>query len=282
MEIIIKNQNTLAKINSFGAELISLTKNNKNYIWTINEEFWNKTSPVLFPIVGKLKNDSYTINKTEYFMPRHGFARNYDFDISNQTESSVTFSLKENQQTLVHYPFQFELQICYTLVENSLAISYLVKNNSTQKMPFSIGAHPAFNIDSDFKNYSLQFENDEKLITHELENEQFSGKTRSINLKNKTLPLTYSLFEKDALVFIEFKSKYVQILKNNLPYLKINFGSFPSLGIWTKKNAPFLCIEPWFGYADEATSNGNLFDKKGIQILDINNTFNTSFSIEIL
>lgn len=149
-------------------------------------------------------------------------------------------------------------------------------------MPFSLGAHPAFAIDSSLENYTLKFDNDNILTTHELENEQFSGKTKTINLKNKTLPLTYSLFEKDALVFKEFRSKYLTIIKNDIPYLKIDFESFPNLGIWTKRNAPFLCIEPWFGYADDKNSNGNIFDKKGIQILDINSIFSTYFSIEIL
>ncbi|MFM9987984.1 aldose 1-epimerase family protein [Flavobacterium sp.] len=282
MTIDISNTIINAKINSVGAELMVLSKNDKNYIWTINEAFWNKTSPVLFPIVGRLKNDFYKLNNIHYSLSRHGFARNYDFDIVNKTDSSVTFSLCDNKETLVQYPFLFELQICYTLVGNKLIISYLVKNNSKQKMPFSLGAHPAFAIDSSFENYTLQFDNDDSLTTHELEDEQFSGKTRTINLKNKTLPLTYSLFEKDALVFKEFKSKGLIIIKNNNPYLKINLESFPNLGIWTKKNAPFLCIEPWFGYADDKNSNNNIFDKKGIQILDINSTFNTSFSIEIL
>ncbi|MEO8235312.1 MAG: aldose 1-epimerase family protein [Flavobacterium sp.] len=282
MKVSISNTIINAIINSIGAELIVLNKNDKNYIWTVNEEFWNKTSPVLFPIVGKLKNDFYKINNIQYSLPRHGFARNYNFDIINKTDSSVTFSLCDNKETLAQYPFLFELQICYTLVENKLIISYLVKNNSKQEMPFSLGAHPAFAIDSSLDNYALQFDNDNILTAHELENEQFSGKMKIINLKNKILPLTYSLFEKDALVFKEIKSKYLTIIKNDIPYLKIDFGNFPSLGIWTKKDAPFLCIEPWFGYADDKNSNGNLFDKKGIQILDINSTFSTYFSIEIL
>ncbi|WP_300571000.1 aldose 1-epimerase family protein [Flavobacterium sp.] len=282
MEIHIQNQNTSATINSIGAELINLNKGAVNYIWENNENFWNKTSPVLFPIVGQLKNDTYTLNQTKYSLPRHGFARNYEFDVIQKTETSVTFSLSENEETLLQYPFHFELQISYTLEENKLNISYSVKNNSNTQMPFSLGAHPAFAIDSDFENYTLEFENDTKLVINELENGLFSGKTKELILENKKVQLTDALFEKDALVLKEFKSKYLTILKNNNPYLKVIFERFPHLGIWTKPKAPFLCIEPWQGFADSIDSNGNILEKQGIQTIPENDVFKTSFSIEIL
>jgi len=282
MEVCLQNQNIKVKINSFGAELTSLSKGKNNYIWTIDEQFWNKTSPVLFPIVGSLKNDSYLLNQKKFSLPRHGFARNYEFNVIEKTETSATFSLSENEETLKVYPFHFELQIAYTLQENELIISYLVKNNSNEKMPFSIGAHPAFAIDSDITDYSLLFENDDILVTHELEKGQFSGKTRNLILEDKNLPLSYSLFDKDALVFKKLNSASLTILKNKNPYLKVNFESFPNLGIWTKPEAPFLCIEPWHGYSDNKDSNRNIFEKEGIQTLNKHETFKTSFSIEIL
>lgn len=282
MTIQIQNQNISAEINSLGAELISFKKNNHNYIWTIDEAFWNKASPVLFPIVGRLKNDSYTINNTPYSLPRHGFARNHEFEVIQKLNNTVTFSLKQNEQTLKQYPFSFELQLKYILHDNSLTISYLVVNHSEEKMPFAIGAHPAFAIDSNFEDHTLVFENDENLVSHQLENEAFSGKTKTISLEKNQLPLHYSLFEKDAIVLKNCKSKYLTILKNNNPYLKVIFESFPFLGIWTKPNAPFLCIEPWQGCADSDTANGDIFQKEGIQILNHNKEFNTSFSIEIL
>lgn len=282
MKIEIENQYLSAVINSFGAELVSLNKNNTNYIWTVDKTFWDKTAPVLFPIVGKLKNDSYTIGGQSFSLSRHGFARNFDFDVIQQKKDSVTFSLKENKQTLVQYPFHFELQIRYTLLQHTLEIDYYVTNNSTGEMPFSIGAHPAFAIGSNFEDYALSFENDDSLITHELEDGQFTGKTKTIPLQDKLLPLHYSLFENDALVFKNLKSKYLTILKNNNPFLKVTFGDFPFLGIWTKPEAPFLCIEPWHGYADSYDANGSIFQKEGILVLNPNEKFKTSFSIEIL
>ena len=119
-------------------------------------------------------------------------------------------------------------------------------------------------------------------MVHELENGLFSGTTRTINFESNTLPLSYSLFEKDALVVKEFKSKYLTIQKNDIPYLKVNFESFVHLGIWTKDKAPFLCIEPWHGYADSIDSNGNILEKEAIQVINENDVFTTSFSIEIL
>ncbi|MEO8517279.1 MAG: aldose 1-epimerase family protein [Flavobacterium sp.] len=278
----IENNYLSAKINSLGAELFSLSKDSINYIWKIDDKYWNKTSPVLFPVVGQLKNDLYTINGIQYSLSRHGFARDYNFTVIEQTTTSIVFSLSENKNTLTQYPFYFKLQIGYTLEKNKLIISYLVQNNSKEKMPFSIGAHPAFAIDFGFENYALQFENDTQIETHELENGLFSGKTRTININNNNLPLSYSLFEKDALVFKNLNSKYLTILHNNNPYLKVNFEKFPYLGIWTKQNAPFLCIEPWLGFADFVDSNGNLLEKPGIQIINEAEVFEASFSIETL
>ncbi|TGD58219.1 aldose 1-epimerase family protein [Flavobacterium humi] len=282
MKIEIQNQGFSAEINSLGAELTRLDQNNFNYIWTVDKAFWDKTSPVLFPVVGKLKNDSYTIDDGLFSLSRHGFARDFDFEVHQKTENSVTFSLRENPQTLLHYPFAFELQIGYTLLQNTLVIEYFITNNAAGKMPFSIGAHPAFTIDGAFEDYALVFENDQELLRHELENGLFSGKTSAILLQDKTLPLHYSLFEKDALVFKKLKSKYLTILKNNNPFLKVTFGNFPSLGIWTKPDAPFLCIEPWQGYADAADANGAIFEKEGILVLDQGQTYKASFAIEML
>ena len=223
MIITLSNTKISASINTIGAELSRLEKNNKNYIWTVDEAFWNKTSPILFPIVGRLKNDSYSINGKSYELPRHGFARNFDFKIENRTENSVIFSLESNAETLQQFPFEFELKMEYRLTENGLEITYLVSNKSNEVMPFSIGAHPAFVIDNAFDNYSLVFNPSEKMI----------------------------------------------------------FEGFPYLGIWTKPNAPFLCIEPWCGLADNANHNGNIEEKEGINLLQPQEVFSRTIKIEL-
>ncbi|WP_339889058.1 aldose 1-epimerase family protein [uncultured Flavobacterium sp.] len=281
MIITIKDTNHSASINNKGAELFEFTKDKTNYIWTIDEQFWNKTSPILFPIVGRLKNDSYTLNEKVYKLPRHGFARDCDFEVIHQKENEVVFSLRESQETLKMYPFEFELQIKYTLENNKLTISYKVINHSENSMPFNIGAHPAFAMNGNFEDYSLQFNKNEEFETHHLENELFNAKTDLVESDKGKIPLTYSLFEKDALVFKHLKSNELSILKENNPYLKINYEGFPFLGIWTKQNAPFLCVEPWYGHADEKTSNGNFHDKKAIQVLNSKASFIACFKIII-
>jgi galactose mutarotase-like enzyme len=281
MIITLSNNNISATIDSLGAELIRLEKDNKNYIWTVDETYWNKTSPILFPIVGRLKNDSYKIADKTYELPRHGFARNFEFEIQNQTESSVVFVLESNAETFKNYPFEFKLQLEYQLEGNSLTMKYSVENKSNVTMPFSLGAHPAFAIENSFSDYSLQFNQVESLLSYELEKEQFINKSKEIASENGTINLDYALFEKDALVFKHLKSDKISLLKNNKSVLSVHFVSFPYLGIWTKLNAPFLCIEPWSGLADNVNHNGNIYDKEGINLLQIHESFTRQLIIEL-
>jgi galactose mutarotase-like enzyme len=266
-----------------GAELYSLKDNsNTEYIWNGNPEFWGKHSPILFPIVGTLKNNSYHYNGTEYHLSRHGFAREMNFELIDKQENSATFSLTSSDETLKKYPFHFELHIIYTLENKSLKIEYKVINKGASKMPFSIGAHPAFDLPGNFENYSLEFENEEPLTFYLLEDGLISNITEQIQLDKKQLHLNHKLFENDALVFKQIQSKSITILKNSNPILKVNYKDFPDLGIWTPSNAPFICIEPWFGYSDTTNTFGNLFEKESVQILEANAAFHSAFNIEIL
>jgi galactose mutarotase-like enzyme len=279
----ISNSTLKASIKHAGAELFSLKDNqNQEYIWEGNPAFWGKHSPVLFPIVGTLKNNAYTINEKEYQLPRHGFARDMEFQLIDKTENSAVFSLQSNSETLKKYPFDFELQLIYTLNETTLDIAYKVINKGETKMPFSIGAHPAIALPENFENYSFKFEKEEDLKYSLLENDLISNKTESLQTIENLVPLNYKLFENDALVFKTLESNSLTILENSKPYIKVDFADFPSLGIWTKDQAPFVCIEPWFGYSDTAENSGDLFEKEGILILDAKQTFNSKFSIQIL
>jgi len=279
----ISNSTLKASIKHAGAELFSLKDNqNQEYIWEGNPAFWGKHSPVLFPIVGTLKNNAYTINEKEYQLPRHGFARDMEFQLIDKTENSAVFSLQSNSETLKKYPFDFELQLIYTLNETTLDIAYKVINKGETKIPFSIGAHPAIALPENFENYSFKFEKEEDLKYSLLENDLISNKTESLQTIENLVPLNYKLFENDALVFKTLESNSLTILENSKPYIKVDFADFPSLGIWTKDQAPFVCIEPWFGYSDTAENSGDLFEKEGILILDAKQTFNSKFSIQIL
>lgn len=283
MNTTISNSTLSASIKHAGAELFSIKNNqNKEYIWEGNPDFWGKHSPVLFPIVGTLKNNIYTIDGNEYQLPRHGFARDMEFQLIEKTENSATFSLESTTETLKKYPFEFELQLIYTLEDTSLSIAYKVINKNGKKMPFSIGAHPAIALPENFENYAFEFEQEETLKYYLLENDLISKKTKVLETTHNIVALNYSLFENDALIFKTLKSKSLTILENSNPYIKVDFEDFPSLGLWTKEKAPFICIEPWLGYSDTAENSGDLFEKEGILVLDANENFQSKFSITIL
>jgi galactose mutarotase-like enzyme len=283
LKTTITNSNLTAQINHLGAELFSLkNKENKEFMWNGNPVFWGKHSPILFPIIGTLKNNSYSYNGKEYHLTRHGFARDMVFEVVNKSRSSVEFSLNSSEESRKMYPFDFELRIIYTLTNNSLDVEYKVINNGDSSMPFSIGAHPAFSLEGAFENYSLEFEKEENLDCYLLQNDLISNNKKQLELENKKLTLDYELFKKDALIFKSLESKKLTILENSKPLLKVSFEGFPSLGIWTKVDAPFLCIEPWYGYSDTEEQFGNLFEKEGIQIINGKEIFKSKYSIEIL
>jgi len=279
----ISNSTLTASIKHLGAELFSLKDNqNKEYIWEGNPDFWGKHSPILFPIVGTLKNNTYTINNKEYNLPRHGFAREMEFDLIEKTENKAIFSLKSSEETLKKYPFEFELQLIYTLNESSLDLEYKVINKSAEKLPFSIGAHPAIALPNHFEDYAFEFEKEENLKYYLLQNDLISSKTKTLEAKNKIVPLNYELFKNDALIFKTLESKSLTILENSKPYIKVDFKDFPSLGLWTKENAPFVCVEPWLGYSDTDENSGNLYEKEGVLTLEENKNFTAKFKITVL
>lgn len=283
MKISIKNNQLTAVVDTRGAELVSLkkTSTHREYIWEGNPAFWGKHSPVLFPIVGTLKNNQYQYKNETYTLPRHGFARDYEFELISRTDSTAVFSLQSSAETKSIYPFDFELQIHYTLEENVLVIAYQIFNRTNDLMPFSIGAHPAFALSENFENYALAFEFEEDLKSYSLENDLLSEKTTSIPMVKNQVALTYSLFENDALIFKTLQSKKMAILENGEPILNFHFKDFHNFGIWTKIKAPFICLEPWLGYSDTLNSNGKLEEKEAIQFVEAQKVFHSHFKIEI-
>ena len=283
MEIVIQNQHLTAKIFSKGAELFSLQNNHssREYMWEGNPDFWGKHAPVLFPIVGTLKDNQYQYKNNSFSMSRHGFARDLDFEVIETKANAVVLSLKANEKTKSNYPFDFELQICYTLAEKNLKVDYKISNKTDERMPFSIGGHPAFALPETFSSYFLEFEKPEELRSYVLEHDLLSSTTVEIPLQGNVLPLTYTLFEKDALIFKSLNSKKISILEENKPILSFYFDDFANFGIWTKVNAPFICLEPWLGYSDLTSSDGNFENKEAIQFVEANGTFSCSYSIDI-
>ena len=286
--VTLENKFLKSSFNELGAELVSLInlETGKGIIWEGNPDFWGGKSPVLFPTVGALKYDSYIFEDETYEMPRHGFARRKFFEVKNSSENEVVFELNSDQETLKFYPFNFSLEIKYTLTENKLTVSYNVKNTSEKEIYFSLGAHPGFAIDTknglNYNDYEIAFSDDEKLEIHPLINNLISKETQTINLENKTLPLSYELFSKDALVMTNMNSKEL-ILRNNQNNQKVifTFSNFPYFGIWSAKNADFVCLEPWQGIADFEDHNKDFTQKFGILKLERNGEWKANWAVEI-
>ena len=289
MNYEIKNEHIKVKIKSFGAELNSLQKIDEDleYMWQGDSKYWNRHSPILFPIVGRLKNDSYTYQNQKYNMTQHGFARDKEFEVIKNEVDFIEFRLKSDEKTLEIYPFSFELYLSYKLEKNSLIVSYKVINKSDDKMLFSIGAHPAFNWtlkeDEKKEDYFLEFANIRESKRYFLNDKGLVYNHENLEIIDNKIALNEELFKNDALVFEDLNIKTLT-LKNSINenYIKLNFENFPYLGIWSKPTgAPFICIEPWFGVADDENSNQNFEDKKGIITLEKDEIFSCFYIIEI-
>lgn len=287
--ITIQNDFLLVKINPKGAELTSLFLKaaQLDFMWEGNPAFWGKHSPVLFPIVGGLKNNTYYFNQQAYQLPRHGFARDKVFAIEQQENDSVTFVLAHDESTLVVYPFEFAFRIRYVLRDNSLSVSYLVENAGQDTMWFSVGGHPAFKVPltegTSYEDYSLCFDETEDWARWPLTSEGLI-QTEPVLLAEQTtaLFLSKALFYEDALVFKNYRSQSVLLYSPQSPHsLRFDFAGFPYLGIWAAKNADFVCIEPWCGIADSVNHTQDLTQKEGMIALPSQESFERTWKVTL-
>lgn len=284
----IANQFITATFNSKGAELSSLQAKNIEYIWQANPEFWNRHAPILFPFVGSEKNGTYFYKGKSYQMGQHGFARDKEFTVTSQQEDSITFLLSDDENTLKVYPFKFNLYVTYTLNFKTLDIHYKVENPSTDKMYFSIGAHPAFNCplekDQTREEYFILFDNEATPEAQMLQNGLRTDNSYKVFEDTGILDITKDRFDKDAIVFNPNPFNKATLVHEHTgdSYVTVTFENFPYLGIWSKnQDAPFVCIEPWYGIADHENHNQELTEKEGILSLESNQTFECAYSFEI-
>jgi galactose mutarotase-like enzyme len=255
-------------IDETGAELISLKKSGIEFLWDKQKPYWQRQAPVLFPIIGKLKNNKYTYKGKEYSLPQHGFARDMAFDLVAQSANHLEFKLENRVE---NYPFDYELKIAYTLDDSGLLTSYKVKNNDEVPMPFSIGAHPAFrcphSADETLEDYCVEFPDDEYIISDSLQDGLRTGRMKKITLDNNRLWLSEELFKDDALVLSGLKSKAIT-LKGKSHQVSMDTGTAEWLGIWKQPGAPFVCLEPWWGVADRVDADGDIFRKEGVRVIE--------------
>jgi galactose mutarotase-like enzyme len=285
----ISNDSISINVATRGAELQSIyhKQHQLEYMWNGNPEFWGKYSPILFPIVGELKNKTYQYNGKQYSLSRHGFAREAEFEVTAQNENSIIFSLQSNEQTTADYPFQFVFSVTYTLLENTLKIIFNVENTGSDKMLFSVGGHPAFRVPlidgTSYEDYQLVFNEKETTGRWPVSSDGLIETSPQPLLENENvLPLKKELFAADAIVLKQLRSDTIAITSMATPHgIKVNFKDFPFLGIWAAKGADFVCVEPWCGIADSVDTSGNLEQKEGINALAPAEKFEVAYTIEV-
>ncbi|WGQ11448.1 aldose 1-epimerase family protein [Pedobacter gandavensis] len=271
MIISLANAQISATFSTKGGELQRLENKETalEYLWTGDANFWGKFSPILFPIVGGLKEDTYFFEGKSYQLPRHGFARDREFEAHQISSEEVLFLLKEDEESLKVYPFKFQLGLRYRLTGNTLSCSYEVFNSGNKDLWFSIGGHPAFRIPLQsglsYDDYYLEFNEDTQLNVHQVTNNLIEEETLPIHLVGGKLPLTHQLFYQDALVLKDLKSNQISLksLKDKHG-LDFHFDGFPFFGIWAAKDADFVCLEPWCGIADGVDHDQEFSNKEGI------------------
>jgi galactose mutarotase-like enzyme len=285
---LISNSALSVSISEVGAELSSIQDkvSGKEFLWKGEPAIWGRKSPVLFPIVGRLKDNSYQSHGTNYSLPQHGFARDMPFTVKELAKDRIVFSLVYNEETLKKYPYKFELQISYLLTGRTLKVGYKVINHQDSILYFSVGAHPGFACpleeNEQYEDYYLEFNKPETLNLYVLKEGLISNETVPYLNNEKKIPLSYDLFKNDALVFKNYQSDFISLKhKDKGEVFKFHFKGYPFLGIWSKPG-PFICIEPWYGIADFVNTSGVLEEKTGIQSLPAKGLFECEWGVEFV
>ena len=279
MQIKLRSNDYHVLLNTLGAELNSYSDpSGKEYIWNSDPTYWLRSSPLLFPVVGNVRNGETVIKDHIYQMPKHGFCKESEFEVTEQTENSATFLLKTNNETLKHYPYSFELYLTYILNGSTLSMNYKIINKDSDSMYYHIGAHPGFMLPvsdgENIENCILRFEKEEDFISYEydLKNLEFDlNRKVSQKAAGNTLSLTISMFDQDAVFFECTNSHRVSFLNSSTKKgISMYYPDFESFAIWTPAGgkAPFLCLEPWNGSAIFHQDDDILAHKHGILVLE--------------
>lgn len=285
--ITLQNDYISVAISPKGAELQSLKSilTGIEYMWSGDAAYWGKHSPILFPIVGSLKDDTYYYDNKKYSLPRHGFAREKEFAAEKVNDVEAVFTLQQTEATLAVYPFEFTLRLRYKLDGPQLNCTYEVTNPAEKELYFSVGAHPAFAVPmvvgSSYTDYYLQLSEPETLNRWKLDNGLVETHSEAVESVKGRLALIPSLFYEDAIVLKHLQSNQITLASNVHTHgIHFHFNGFPFYGIWAAKDAPFLCLEPWCGIADSINSNQRLNDKEGIVTLAANANWERTWSVE--
>lgn len=287
--ITISSQRFSAVFDRMGAQLVSLTDNQTQheYLWEGNPEFWRFHAPILFPFVGRLRDDQYHYQGQKFDMHQHGFARESEFEVLIQEPNEVEFQLTDTPATRANYPFKFHLNVKYLIDEQGLSVKYQVVNPGEKPLLFSIGAHPAFNIRLDssreFDHAKLAVAPGQSYSTVPLVGPYSDiDHPKQIDL-TKSLALDRSMFEHDAIILaLANRSVQLRLSDQTGRGVELALSDAPYVGIWSPypKQAPFICIEPWWGIADRIGTDGLLDHKTGIKSLNPGQTSEMAYQIK--
>lgn len=285
MNYQLANDYLVVTVKAEGAEVTSVkSREGLEYIWCGDRKYWARHAPVLFPIIGKVLDNTYTVHDKTYHLTQHGFARDEVFKLVKQTEKMLVFKLEASEKTKERYPFEFSLSITYSLEANRLKVGYEVVNKGKETMPFTIGAHPAFNcpmVEGEcLEEYYIEFEKEEEatrlIVTPEV---YLSGETTSYVVK--AIDLTASFFSEDAVMLTNLKSSYLALKgRRHKHSVTLHSKDFPFLGIWSPvEGAPFVCLEPWMGHTDYVTNDKELAKKRDFIQLGAEEQFNAAYEL---
>jgi len=292
MVIQIGDQTGSAQIDTMGAQLISLKNvSGTEYLWQGNPAYWSGQAPLLFPMVGALRNGKTMIDGKEYEMKRHGLARKMEFSKLDSTTSSATFSLRASDETKKQFPFDFDLTVIYRFHSSALTTEFHVANLGEKPMPYVLGGHPAFNCpiskEERFEDWMIEFEQNETAECPQIDLHTgmiFFHKRVPILKNEKTISLQHSLFDQDALVFDSLKSKKVKLCSSKSGHgVEMDFAGFDYFGIWSAvNNAPFVALEPWTGCATAEDEDDDFYHKRGMTLLQPGQSAKHEFTIALL
>jgi len=290
MNVIIKNENLNVEISPLGAELQSIktASDSHEYIWQGDDYSWKRSAPILFPIVGALNNDRYVHDKKSYKMTQHGFARDMEFEILEQSDTEVLFFITDSESTHKVFPFSFRLILGYSIEGNTLKVSYKVDNRQDSDISFQIGAHPGFNCPLEdnlsFNDYILNFNKNETSERRFKNATVMNGERGSFFRDDNRMKLTHDLFRDGAVIFDDLKSTSVT-LQSDRGYRKIdmNFEGFPYFGVWSWPKSPsdYICLEPWYGIDSTQGDAPNWEKKEGLITLKSDESFDAYYTITI-
>lgn len=275
----LENDFLKISVDTHGAELSSIfnKKAGKEMLWHGDPQFWGRKSPVLFPVVGKYKNGKTTYNGKEYALGQHGFARDSEFALIEQNDSKLVFALESNEDSLTKYPFKFRLICSFELKNDTIIVGWKVENTDDRTIYFSIGAHPAFYCEKSKTVLSMNAEN----LKYSLVNSDGLYTPEKYDVESSFV-LHDNIFDKDALIIENSGVTEVTLADMDKKYLTMKFSA-PLFGIWspTKKNAPFVCIEPWYGRCDSADFDGDITEREWGNSLSVGENWYKEYEIVI-